>query len=104
MRLDPAFTPGSASKAGLDGGGQAAEEPPRQSGVVGKHDAVRPGDHAAYIAGSRGHDNEWPSFRDGANSAFTRVFDAPWRRARTPYSAAVMVLDSGFAPFGRAPE
>jgi len=58
IRLDPALAPGSASKAGLDGGSQAAEETPGQPGVVGEHDAVRLVDHAAYIAGRFDADNE----------------------------------------------
>jgi hypothetical protein len=36
----PGVIPGSASKSGLDGL-QTAEEPPRQPGVIGQHDAMR---------------------------------------------------------------
>ena len=36
------------------------------------------------ICSSRLLKNSQRSFRDGAISAFTRVFDAPWRRARNP--------------------
>jgi hypothetical protein len=54
----PGIVPGSASKAGEDGRSQTTEEAPGQPGVVGEHDAVRLGDHAAYIAGRFHADNE----------------------------------------------
>ncbi len=40
------------------------------------------------------------SFRGAAMSAFTRVFDALWRRTRNPYPATGS-MDSGFAPAAR---
>ena len=39
------------------------------------------------------------SFRGAASSAFTRVFDALWRRTRNPDNPAA--LDFGFAPVAR---
>jgi len=40
-------------------------------------------------------------FRGAAKSAYTRVFDALWRRARNPYAAALRDMDSGPGPSGR---
>ncbi len=47
----------SRSKSGLHGG-QPAEKPPGQAGVVGENDALSLGNHASYIAIRRGLDND----------------------------------------------
>src|SRR6185312_12395847 len=101
--------PGRSSKTGLHGG-QPAEKAPRQAGVVGKHDAVRGGEHAGYIAGCREADNEERisrilSARPGRHSSSASQnkmagtspamthFDIPGRQAAA-YSAAATAFSS----------
>jgi hypothetical protein len=47
-----------ASKRRLSADNQPAEETPRQARVIGKDDAVRLGNHGAYIANGSDFDNE----------------------------------------------
>ena len=47
------------SKACLHRGRQTAEEPPRQSRVVGEDNPLSFGNHVGYIANPSAADNEW---------------------------------------------